>query len=251
MGSVTDPDDLVGLTADERLLSQDPVDLPSAIGRPPAIPVSSTRGRLVGVGAVLTGVTLLSGLALAVLGVIELVSGNGVTGVVALVLGLGLAATHWGWVHVAELTADAVQTRHSRPALDERRRWLQSIAPFDRHEVLTRVGDDGSITIERVRHRPVPAGERHFAFTREVETAERHTADEPAAQVTERAELLRRRARADTERAREHFEAVAADVESAALRDDDDEARRQAQVAASRALSEQINSNLREPPLVE
>ena len=36
-----------------------------------------------------------------------------------------------------------------------------------------------------------------------------HSGDEPAAVVTERAELLRRQAALDTEREREHFEALA------------------------------------------
>ena len=49
-------DDLVGLVADERLLSVDPALLPAAIGRPRPIPESAARGRLVGAGVTMTTV---------------------------------------------------------------------------------------------------------------------------------------------------------------------------------------------------
>ena len=62
---------------------------------------------------------------------------------------------------------------------------------------------------------------------------------------------MRREAAADTERQRERFR-IAADAFETALLDAGDEKERQAaRRAASQALSEQINANLREPPLIE
>jgi hypothetical protein len=245
-------DELVGLVADERLLSVDPTLLPAAIGRPQPIPESAARGRLVGAGVTLTTVTLLGGTALALVGAIDvLFESGGILGVIALLLGLVLAGTHWGWVHVAEAYADSLEGRHNAGVIDERQEWLRTIAPYTRYEVGTSAGDDGSIAIERVRHRPVLAGERAFFFTRDVELREVHSGDEPAAVVTERAELLRRQAALDTEREREHFEALAGAFESRQLEAGDDASRREAAAAASRALSDQINANLRDPPLVE
>ena len=78
-----------------------------------------------------------------------------------------------------------------------------------------------------------------------------HPPDEPAAEVTERAELLRRQAAQDTERERERYQIAADAYESVLLDHDDEQQRRLAQRAASEALSHQINSNLRDPPLVE
>ena len=76
-------------------------------------------------------------------------------------------------------------------------------------------------------------------------------ADEPAAAVTERAESLRREAALDTERERERYQIAADAYESALLDDADEQQRLLAQRAASEALSNQINSNLRDPPLLE
>jgi hypothetical protein len=245
-------DELVGLVADERLLSVDPALLPTAIGRPQPIPESPARGRLVGAGVTLTTVTLLGGPALALLGAFDvLFESGGVLGVIALVIGLLLAGTHWGWVHVAEAYADSLEGRQNAGVIGARDEWLRTIAPYTRYEVTTSAGDDGSIAIERIRHRPVLAGERAFTFTRNVELREVHSGDEPAAQITERAELLRRQAALDTEREREHFESLAGVFERRQLEAGDDASRREAAAAASRALSDQINANLRDPPLVE
>ena len=54
-----------------------------------------------------------------------------------------------------------------------------------------------------------------------------------------------------TERERERYEIAANAYRAALLGREDDEQRRLAQRAASEALSRQINTNLREPPLVE
>ena len=247
-----DPVKLVGREPDDRLLSEDIAQLPDSVGRPEVVPHSRVRGRLVATGATLTGVTLLGGIALIVLGVVAAASsGFGWAAIAALVAGITLAGTHWGWVHVAEASADALDARRNRELLDRRRRWLSAIEPYSRWEVSTTVGEDGSITILTTRHLPVLSGEHGFTFSREVVAREVHSGEEPAAAVAERAELLRRHAAADTERARELF-ATANDAYQGALMAHADEQERMAAVrAASEALSERINSNLRDPPLIE
>jgi hypothetical protein len=252
MGSDADPEQLVGLVADQRLLSEDPAMLPVTVGLPAPIPQRGGRGRLVGIGAALTGVTLIGGIALAILGAVELLfNGGGALAAVTLVLGLVLAATHWGWVHVAELSATGLERRSNSGIVDDRQAWLQEIAPFTRYEVTTRAEDDGSITIERIRYRPVRSGDRTFMFERSIELTEVHAGDDPAAVVAERAELLRHRAALDTESERAAFQEQADELNWTALADGEHRERTREQVAAARALSEQINANLREPPLTE
>jgi hypothetical protein len=252
MGSDVDPDPLLGRVADERLLSEDPAMLPAQLGRPEPIPTVAARRRLVGVGVALTGVTLIGGVALAILGAVELLfDGGGALAVVALVVGLVLASTHWGWVHVAEVSALGIERRSNSGVVDRRQAWLQEIAPFTRYEVATRAGDDGTITIERIRYQPIRAGDRTFVFERTIELTEVHGGDEPTAVVAERAEQLRHRAALDTESARAGFQERADAVKWSALADDEHRERTREQAAAARALSEQINANLREPPLTE
>jgi hypothetical protein len=247
-----DPAELVGRTADERLFSDQRGALPAEIPRPDPIPPYRARARIVGAGATLTGVTLFAGIALIAVALIAAIS-SGIDALAAgaLVLGAALIGTHWGWVHVAEISANALQTRHSRRFMAGHREWLDSIKPFTRYEVTTGVEEDGSISIVRLRYTPVPSGERKFTFEREVELRELHAPDDPGAAVAERAELLRRQAARDTARERERFEVAADAYETALLGRGDDEQRRAARRAASRALSEQINTNLRDPPLVE
>lgn len=252
MTPASDEAELVDRVADEKLLGEDMANLPEAVGRPQPIPPSQTRRRLVGIGATLTGVTLIGGVALIIFGVLEaVVSGFGLLGIGALALGAALLGTHWGWVHVAEATADALEGRRNREVLGARRLWLETIKPYTRYEVSTSVRDDGSISIVHVRHRPVRSGDRGFTFAREIVNEELHSGDEPSAAVAERAELMRRQAAADTELERRRFE-IAADAYQTAMLDKGDEQQRlAARRAASEALSEQINSNLRDPPLVE
>jgi len=246
------PADLVDRLADEQLLGDQLANLPAAIGRPETIPQSRTRGRVVGLGATLTGVTLIAGCVLIVVGLISAVaSGLGLLAVGAIALGFVLVATHWGWVHVAEATANAIDARRDREVLARRRAWLSSVRPYTRYEVTTSVGEDGSISIVRTTYRPVPTGDRGFTFVPEVDEVEVHSGDESAATVAERAELLRRAAASETERERARFE-VAADAYETALLDRDNEQQRvQARRAAADALSERINANLRDPPLIE
>jgi hypothetical protein len=244
-------DELLGLVADERLLSAPEAGVPSALSRPPALPAPSRGGGIVGLGATMTGVTLLGGLALAVFGLIDLFDGGGTVAVIALVVGLVLAGTHWGWVHVAEATATGLNRRADAPLLDARQQWLRGVAPFTRYEVITRAGEDGAITIERVRFSPERCGGRTFTFAGEVELSEVHAPEEPAAAISERAELLRREAAADTERERARFQDRADAFERDAIAAEDDREQRAVQAVASRALSDQINANLRDPPLTE
>jgi len=247
-----DPVELVGREPDERLLSDDLAQLPDSVGRPEEPAESASRRRLVGIGATLTGVTLLGGIALAALGVIAaLSSGFSLAAIGALAIGLLLVGTHWGWVHVAEASADALDARRNRALLVRRRRWLSSIEPYTRWEVTTTPGEDGSITILTTRHRPVRTGAGAFTFVREIIAREVHSGEEPAAAVAERAELLRREAAAETTRERERYDAVNATYRQALLAHDDEEQRLAALRATSEALSEGINANLRDPPLTE
>jgi hypothetical protein len=167
------------------------------------------------------------------------------------VLGALLISTHWGWVHVAELTANSLEGRSNAEVVDRRRQWLASIEPYTHVEVSTEVQDDGSIAILSTRFRPVDAGKEHFTFVRELVHREVHSPDEPAANVTERAEILRREAALATAREHERYEIAADAYQTALVGREDEEQRRLAQRAASEALSHQINSNLRDPPLTE
>ncbi len=242
--------ELVDRRADERLLSER--DLPHSIGRPQAMPPPSrTRARVVGIGATLTGLTLLIGIALVAAGIAEAVSNAIVLAIAALAAGVALIGTHWGWVHVAEATGQAIERRHNSQVLDRQQRWLEGIKPYTRYEVTTSVDDDGSIHIVRARYEPGAAGGEGFTFSRQVELDEVHSAEEPGAVVAERAELLRREAAADTETERQRYEVAADAYESALLDSDDEQQRREARRAASEALSQQINTKLREPPLIE
>lgn len=252
MTEPTSPAEFVGREPDPRLLSEDLDNLPEVVGRPETFVPTGARRRIVGTGAALTAASLVIGCLLVLLGVIDGIA-NGVGGLPIAIVTLGavLIATHWGWVHVAELTANSIEGRGNAVVEGHRDQWLAMIEPYTHFEIYTRVEEDGSITIYRVAHRPVASGERRFTFERDTEYEEVRSPDEPAAEVTERAELLRRQAAQDTERERERYR-IAADAYEAVLLDDaDEQQRRLAKRAASEALSRAINSNLRDPPLVE
>jgi hypothetical protein len=252
MSEVSNPVQFVGSEPDERLLTEDLDNLPAAVGRPGTIVPSRARGRIVGAGATLTAVSLVGGVILVLLGVIDAISsGIDLAGVLALVIGGLLIATHWGWVHVAEISANSLEGHSNAEVIERRRQWLAAIEPYARLEVSTEVGDDGSIAICTVRHRPVRVGGEKFTFARELEHREVHSPDEPAAAVTERAETLRREAALVNEEERRRYEIAAEAYRTALIGRADEEQRRLARRAASEALSHQINSNLRDPPLVE
>jgi hypothetical protein len=244
--------EFVGYAPDERLLGEDLDKLPAVLGRPETIPPSHRHRAIVGAGATLTAASLVIGVLLVLFGVIDAVaSGFDAAPIVAVVLGAVLIATHWGWVHVAELTANSLEGRSNIDVVEHRQQWLASIEPYTHFEVSTEVQDDGSIAIHSMRHRPVHAGEQRFTFVRELEHREVHPPDEPAAAVTERAEVLRREAALATEREHERYEIAADAYQTALVGREDEEQRRLARRAASEALSRQINANLRDPPLVE
>ncbi|HEY3946962.1 MAG TPA: hypothetical protein VGL78_17200 [Solirubrobacteraceae bacterium] len=243
------PQEFLGRIADEHLLSEHSA-LPGAVARPAPILPNPRRRWIVGVGATLTGVTLVGGIALIVAALVGIIaSGFGALEIAALAIGIVLVATHWGWVHVAELTAMTLEGRQERAALERTGRWLAAIEPYTRYEVSTHVGEDGAITIARTRHRPVPSGEGRFKFVAEVEHSEVHSGDEPGAVVAERAEALRRQAELDTDRERQGWAAVAGERETEQLRREQEERLKEALRAESQALSERINENLRDPPL--
>jgi hypothetical protein len=244
--------ELLGCTADEQLLDADGAELPHGIGRPESIPPPSRRrGGIVAAGATMTGATLIGGIILFAIGGIDALSNGSVLALVLMLIGVVFVATHWGWVHVAEFTANRVESRRAGAIRARNREWLAAIKPYTRHEVATRVAEDGSICIVRSRYRPVLSPGREFRFVREIESEELHSADAPAAAVTERAEQLRREAARDTERERERYEIAADAYETALLHQGDEQERLAARRAASAALSEQINANLRDPPLIE
>jgi hypothetical protein len=252
MTELSNPAEFVGFAPDERLLTDDLDKAPAAVGRPETIVPSQARGRIVGTGATLTAVSLIGGVLLVLLGLIDAISsGIDLAGVLALAIGGLLIATHWGWVHVAEITANSLEGHSNTEVIDRRRQWLAAIEPYARLEVSTEVGDDGSIAICTVRHRPVRVGEDRFTFARELQHREVHPPDEPAAAVTERAETLRREAALVNAEERRRYEIAAEAYDAALIGRADEEQRRLARRAASEALSHQINSNLRDPPLVE
>ena len=246
-----DEGSLLGRVADEQLLGGQR-NLPAEVGRPAPVEPTSSRRWIVGLGATMTGATLLGGIALIIVGLVGLIGGGfgGLTAA-ALIAGVALVATHWGWVHIAEWTASGVEGRHERVALHGHERWLLAIEPYTRYEVSTEVGEDGSITIVRTRHEPVPSGPGRFRFESAVERTESHQADESSAAVAERAEAMRREAAVDTARERERYQALAGEREVEQMRSEAEQRLKAELRAESQALSERINANLREPPLAE
>jgi hypothetical protein len=252
MAQEVDFAELVGFEPDERLLGEHLGALPESVGQPPAEPPESpARRRVVRTGATLTGVTLIGGFGLVLLGLVEAIANGSLAWWLVLIVGVVLVSTHWGWVHVAELTGNRIEGHRTATSDERRHEWLRSVEPYPRWEVSTTTDADGSIAIVTTRSHPVRLGERTFTFEREEVAREVHSSEEPAAAVTERAELLRRQAAADTEQARELYEAAHDAYEQALLADADEQERLAAARAASEALSAQINSNLRDPPLVE
>src|SRR5947209_2926722 len=252
MAPETDPVDFVGREPDERLLGEDMKALPESVGRPHELPQSPRHDEIVRIGAALTGATLMGGIALSLFGAVDAIAtGFELLSVAALVLGILLVTTHWGWVHVAEISARRMDARNNRQLVDGRQEWLAGIEPYPRWEVSTSTRADGSILITTERYRPLACGPQTFTFARELETSETHSGEEPAATVTDRAENLRRQAALDTARARERYELARDAYENALLEHGDEQQRIAATRAASEALSERINANLREPPLTE
>lgn len=242
----------LGLEADRRLLAEDQVNLPPA-ERPPE-PVLSTHehDRLVAAGSLMTAITLIGGVALVLFGGLELLVGGGgvLDGVIALV-GLLLAGTHWGWVHVAEYIGVTIDERqeHANEAL--RQDWLSALEPYPRFSVSTSVLEDASTRVQRVLHQPLMTPEHTFTFVRRVDAEETYDAHAPAEVIAGGVESMRRQARLETDRLRENWEAASTAYKAALQSADDDRRELAAQRAAATALSEHINASLLEPPLVE
>src|ERR1700694_2428857 len=100
MADDSSPEELVGRSADARLLDGGAESLPSAIVRPTDLPAKSGRSPLVAAGGSLGPRTLIGGIVLAIVGVVERLGGSALTGVAELWAGILLIATHWGWVHL-------------------------------------------------------------------------------------------------------------------------------------------------------
>jgi hypothetical protein len=242
----------LGVDADPGLLDEDRFNLPQSEQPPEPASPSRRHDRLVAAGSALTGVTLLGGLAMFIYGAAQWpVGGGGAFDAVVAVLGILLAATHWGWVHVAEYIGLTIDDREQRAADARRRDWLAGVEPYPRFSVTTSVLDDASTRIERVRYRPILTAAHTFTFVRETDTEKTYGAHATAEVIATTVETMRRHARLETDHLRELWEA-ASTTYAATLADADDEQQRMAaERAAATALSEHINASLREPPLIE
>jgi hypothetical protein len=242
----------LGVAPDPRLLDDDLSNLPDAeqYREPPV----STQGheRLVAGGSVLTGVSLIGGVALLLYaGVWLLFDSGGASAAVLAGIGLVLAVTHWGWVHLAEYAGLTIDARQAHEVEARRRRWLATIEPCPRFSIATSVDDDGTTRVQRFLHRPVLTDRNTFTFVREGDIDHVHRADAPAEAIAADVETMRRQARLQTDRMRELWDAASTAYSAALLSAHDDEERRAAQRAAALALSEHINASLLEAPLVE
>jgi hypothetical protein len=242
----------LGVPADPRLLDEDMGNLPAAEQRHEPAVVTHKHDRLVAAGSLLTGVTLIGGVAIAVFGGWEAIfNGEVALGLVIALIGVLLVATHWGWVHVAEYVGVTIDERARRTQDEQRQAWLAAIQPYPRFSVSTVVLDDASTRIERILHRPVLTAHNTFTFERETEAGKTFDADTPAQEIAGSVEQMRRETRIDTDRIRGLWEAASSAYEAALSSAEDDKQRLAAQRAAAVALSEHINKSLLEPPLVE
>jgi hypothetical protein len=242
----------LGIDPDPELLDEHRCNLPRAEQPPEPASPSRSHGRLVAAGSALTGVTLVGGIAMIIYGVAQLLAnGGGTFDAVVAVLGILLACTHWGWVHVAEYIGLTIDEREQRAADARRRKWLASIEPYPRFSVTTSVLDDASTRIERVRYRPILTEAHTFTFVHETDIEKTYDAHTPAEVIATTVETMRRQARVETDRLRKLWEAASTAYAAAVADADDDEQRLAAERAAATALSEHINASLLEPPLIE
>src|ERR1700729_4285179 len=170
----------LAVAPDPGLLAEDRVNLPQTEQPPEPAAPSPRHGRLVAAGSALTGVTLIGGGAILIYRPAELLfNSGGAFGVVVAAIGLLLAATHWGWVHVAEYVGLTIDAREQRTTDAQRRAWLAGIEPYPRFGVSTSVLDDASIRIERVRYRPTLTAAHTFTFVRETDAETTYEAQTP------------------------------------------------------------------------
>jgi len=242
----------LGVAADRRLLGEDLLNLPDAEQHHESAVSTHRHDRLVAAGSLLTGVTLIGGAVMVLYGGWQLLfNGGGAIDAVLAVIGMLLAGTHWGWVHVAEYVGLTIDEHQQRSTDARRREWLAGIQPYPRFSVSTSVLDDASTRIERILHQPVLTAQHTFTFVRQTEAETTYNADTPAAVIAAAVETMRRQARLDTDRLRELWEAAATTYAATLSSADDDQQRVAAQRAAAVALSEHINASLLETPLVE
>jgi hypothetical protein len=242
----------LGVAADRRLLDEDLFGLPE--GEQHQEPTISTHrhDRLVAAGSLLTGVTLICGVAMILYGGGQLLlNGGGAFDAAVVVIGILLAGTHWGWVHVAEYVGLSIDERQQRASDARCREWLASIQPYPRFSVSTSVLDDASTRVERVLHQPVLTAEHTFTFVRGTDAEKNFDAHASAEVIATAVETMRREARLETDRVRELWEAASTAYTAALSSAHDDQQQLAAQRAAATALSEHINASLLEPPLIE
>ena len=217
-------------------------------------PMSTERhDRLVAAGSLMTGVTLIGGCALLLYGGWQLLfNGGGAFSAVVAVIGLLLAATHWGWVHVAEYVGLTIDAHQQREIEARELRWLATIQPYPRFSVSTSVLDDASTRVERILHRPVLTEQHTFTFVRQTDA-------ETDLRCRRSGRGDRDRRRDDAPRRRGSRPTVFANcgkrrrppTRRRLLSAEDEQQQLAAQRAAATALSEHINASLLEPPLVE
>ncbi len=242
----------LGVLADRRLIDGDLGSLPEVEQRHEPAELTPEHDRLVAAGALLTGTTLIVGVAMVLYGAGQtLLDGGGAFEVALAVIGILLISTHWGWVHVAEYVGLTIDERRRRDRASGERDWLATIHPYPRFSVSTTVLSDASTLVQRFRHEPVLVTPRTFSFVRHADAEQRYDADAPAEVIAAGVETMRRQARLDTDRLHGDWEAASSAYEAALLSADDDQQRLAAQRAAAVALSEHINASLLEPPLVE
>jgi hypothetical protein len=241
----------LGVDADRRLLDEDRFSLPDAEQHRALALSTQKHDRLVAAGSILTGVTLIGGVALALYASWQLLRGGGAIDAILVALGISLAATHWGWVHVAEYVGLAIDDGRRRAADERSRDWLARVEPYPRFSVSTSVLDDASTRVIRVLHQPVLTDRHTFTFTRQTDAEETFDAHVSAEVIASTAEAMRHRARLDTDRLHELWEAASSAYAAALSSADDDQQQLAAQRAAATALSDHINASLLEPPLVE
>ncbi len=242
----------LGVPADPRLLDADLATLPAAEQwhEPPI--ATRAHDRLVAAGSLLTGVSLVLGIVLALFGAWRLLfHGGGGLAAAALAAGLLLAGTHWGWVHVAEYAGLTLDDRANAGREERQRAWLAGLQPYPRFSVTTSVLGDASTRVQRLLHQPVLTGNGTFTFVRREDGGTTFDAHASAVEIAETAETMRHRARVETDRLRENWEAASTAYAAALLNDEDDREHLAAQRAAAQALSEHINRSLLEPPVVE
>ncbi len=242
----------LGVDPDRRLLDEDLFNLPDAEQHHEPAISTHRHDRLVSAGSLLTGVSLIGGVAMLLYGGLQLLfNGGGAFDAVLAVIGILLAGTHWGWVHVAEYVGLTIDEHQQHTADARRQDWLDSIEPYPRFSVSTSVLDDASTRIERVLHQPVLTEQHTFTFIRQTDAEKTYDAHASAEAIAATVETMRREARLETDHLRELWDAASTAYAAALSSADDDKQQLAAERAAAKALSEHINASLLEPPLVE